>query len=207
MMSVLEYSEDVSLSVKTILDLCNKLNINVSDKDDLLDDDAIIVLDNEIEKGNYSDSDSLVEEFDEAEEIDSNNSNDLEKVVVKNNKNNKKRDKSSNKSNNDYKKKRKEMYKHKDKLISNNVVIGDNVVLYKEGMTVSDVASGIGVVASDIIKKLMTLGMMMTLNQVIDYDVCEIIVADYNKVLNQENLLYSLSLYSSVSKFKNQNLV
>ena len=59
MMSVQEYAEDVSLDVKTILELCNKLNLNASSKDDELSDDDIIILDNEIEN-NYS-TDSILE--------------------------------------------------------------------------------------------------------------------------------------------------
>ena len=60
MMSVLEYASDVSLDVEVILKLCKKLGINVSGEDDILDDDAIIMLDNEIENGNdVSDSDSI----------------------------------------------------------------------------------------------------------------------------------------------------
>ena len=48
MMSVMEYASDVGLSVKVILDLAKNLGINVSNEDDMLDDDAIIMLDNEI---------------------------------------------------------------------------------------------------------------------------------------------------------------
>ena len=45
MMSVMEYALDVSLSVDVILSLCNKLNIDVKNEEDMLDDDAIILLD------------------------------------------------------------------------------------------------------------------------------------------------------------------
>ena len=46
MMSVLEYASDVNLSVKVVLELCKRLYISVSNEDDMLDDDAIVELDN-----------------------------------------------------------------------------------------------------------------------------------------------------------------
>ena len=48
MMSVKEYAIDVNLSVEKILELCKKLDMNVSLEDDMLDDEMIIILDNEI---------------------------------------------------------------------------------------------------------------------------------------------------------------
>ena len=38
-----------------------------------------------------------------------------------------------------------------------------------------------------IIKKIMTLGMMVTINAGVDFDTAEIIVADYNKTLKNES--------------------
>ena len=76
MMSVMEYASDVGLSVKVILDLAKNLGINVSNEDDMLDDDAIIILDNEIancdnlsdevEESNLdSDTDELADDLEE----------------------------------------------------------------------------------------------------------------------------------------------
>ena len=48
MMNVSEYASDVGLSVKEILDLCQKLEINITSEEDMLSDDDIIMLDNEI---------------------------------------------------------------------------------------------------------------------------------------------------------------
>ena len=47
-MSVKEYANDVNLEVATIMELCKKLKIQVQFSEDMLDDDAIIMLDNEI---------------------------------------------------------------------------------------------------------------------------------------------------------------
>ena len=44
MMSVKEYAVDVNKSIDFILNLCKEMNINVNNEEDMLDDDAIIIL-------------------------------------------------------------------------------------------------------------------------------------------------------------------
>lgn len=179
MMSVSDYAIDVSLNVNTILELCKKLGIKALSEDDMLDEEAIIMLDNEIDNS----------DFDEEEEetiIEEEPKNIKQEVKKNNKKNNKPTNKSLTNKKNEFMKKRKEMYKHKDKLKTNSVIIGNDVILYKEGMTVGELATSLNVKAGEIIKKLMTLGMMMNLNAVIDYDTTEIIVNDYKKILKKE---------------------
>ena len=53
-------------------------------------------------------------------------------------------------------------------------------------MTVSDLASSLNISASEIIKKLFTLGIMITINSKIDFDSAEIITAEYKKELKKE---------------------
>lgn len=66
MMSVLEYAEDVNKTVNEILKKCKELNIDVTDEDSMLDEDAITELDNVItqEEDNEEDfyEDELIEE-------------------------------------------------------------------------------------------------------------------------------------------------
>ena len=50
MMSVLEYAQDVNKTVSEILNLCQKLNISVNSEEDMLDEEAIIQLDNSIDE-------------------------------------------------------------------------------------------------------------------------------------------------------------
>ena len=198
-MSVNEYALDVNLSVDKIIELCKKLGINISNEDDMLDDDAIIMLDNEV--ANLSDecnSEEVKDKSLELEEVDEELETRIEeeyeelkedvKVTKSSNKKVQVKNNSSKKNNkkNDFEKQRKEMYKHKDKLKSNVVELDDNVVLYKEGMTVSEFANVLGLGVSEVIKKLMSLGMMMNLNQVIDYDTAFIIAEDMNRELKRE---------------------
>ena len=119
MMSVKEYANDVNLSEQKVLELCKKLAINVTTEEDLLDDDAIIMLDNEIANIEVSDTEEdLVEELDnpEDEEVEETYNNQEQKSSKK-----KKNNKQTTGKKNDFMKKRKEMYKHKDKLKSNTV--------------------------------------------------------------------------------------
>ena len=173
MMSVKEYAIDVNKTVEQIIKLCNTLKIDVTTEDDMLDDNAIILLDNEI--ANLEDIEEVLEE-----EIDN-----VEKKATKSNKQQKIKN-NPQKHKNDYMKQRKEMYKNKDKLKSNTFEVDENIVLYKENMTVSDLAERLSVNATEIIKKLMSLGMMMTMNSSLDFDTTEIIVNDYNKTLKKE---------------------
>ena len=46
MMSVQEYAEEMNFNVQAVLSKCKELNIKAYNKDDMLDDEAIILLDN-----------------------------------------------------------------------------------------------------------------------------------------------------------------
>ena len=181
MMSVSEYAADVSKNVSDILNLCKKLDLNVLTEDDMLDDEAIILLDNEIENL----TDEIMEKFDE-EDFNDSYEDELEEVQVVATVNKKKKPVSAEKKKSDYKAKRKEMYKHKEKLQSNLSNDTDDIVLYTEGMNVSEFANNLGVTPTEVIKKLMGLGIMMTINASIDFDTAEIIASDFNKTLKKD---------------------
>ena len=84
----------------------------------------------------------------------------------------------------DYLNKKKAMYKNKTKLKGNDDS-NDSIILYEEGETVSSLANKLGVSAPDIIKKLISLGLMMNLNQVISFENAEIVFLDYGKTLKK----------------------
>ncbi len=199
MMSVEEYANDVGKSINQILKLCSSLDIKATDKDDFLDDEAIILLDNEI--SSLNDAEENNEEFNE-EEFNDSYEEELEEVFetyeeekplhkqkqenVVNKPNNSKKENKQKEKNKEFRQKRKEMYKHKEKLQSALVKDEENVVLYKDGMTVSELANILGISVTEIIKKLMGLGMMMTINASIDFDTAEIIANEFNKILKKD---------------------
>ena len=181
MMNVSEYASDVGLEVKDILSLCKKLDINVSKEEDMLSDDDIIILDQEIASSIDSQDEDLQEEM---ETFEDSYEEELEPVTEKKPKK-KVVSKEDNKSS--FKEKRKEMYKHKEKLQSNVIEDNENTVLYKDNMTVSELATSLEVNPTQIIKKLMALGTLAAINAPLDFDTAEIIVSDYDKVLKKES--------------------
>ena len=186
MMSVKDYANDVNLSVAEVLKKCREMQIEVKTADDELSEDDIIILDNAIslisteEEASYEEEDAIdevVDEIMEQSDIKSNfhDEEKKEKFKVK---------KDNNKENNDFKNLKKQMYKHKEKLQTNNVA--DNIVIYKEGMSVSDLADELEVSGAELVKKLISLGLMLSVNQAVDYDAAELICEEYKKVLKKE---------------------
>ena len=187
MMSVSEYASDVGKKVKDILSLCKELSISVSSEEDMLSDDDIIMLDNQIASlENDEEQEETISEED-MEEFEDSYEEELEVLEEKAKPIKKKKPIKIEEDKDDFKEKRKEMYKHKEKLKSNVSEEEENVVLYKENMTVADLASALEVAPAMIIKKIMTLGMMVTINAGVDFDTAEIIAADYNKTLKNES--------------------
>ena len=186
MMSVKDYANDTNHSVAEILKKCNELGINVKSGDDELTEDDIIILDNTINLIS-TDSETDYEEEDAIDEVveDLVEANNLDKNFANTNKKQKLKKKSQlQNSKDEYMSKRKEMYKHKEKLMSN--AEEENVVLYKDGMSVQELANELKVSGTEIIKKIMTLGLMLSLNNPIDYETASVIALDYNKTLKKE---------------------
>ena len=91
-----------------------------------------------------------------------------------------------NDDNSKYLKAKKNIYKHKEKLASNENDNDDSVILYKNNMTVKDLADELKVSASELVKKLFDLGVLTTLNQSLDFSTAEVIVLYYGKELKKE---------------------
>lgn len=183
-MTVKEYATDVSLSVAEILKKCNDLGIEVKSGEDFLTDDDVISLDNAInligiEDDSYEEEDTIDEVVDEI--VESSNIAKNINTTDKKQKLKKKKDQTEVK---DYSKLRKEMYKNKDKLMKNT--IDENIIVFKDGMTVGELADELNISGTDIIKKLMTLGLMLSVNQRVDFENAEIIALEYNKTLKRE---------------------
>ena len=61
----------------------------------------------------------------------------------------------------------------------------DDVLVYKNNMTVNDLADAFGVPSSQIIMKLMGLGIMATANNTLSFDNVELLAIDYNKTVKK----------------------
>ena len=181
MMSVEEYALDVNKSIEEVLRKCRELGISADSKDYLLSDEEITELDNFVDEMiDDEDLEELVSEVAEIEKIDMDN-------VVKKQKLTKKATQPVVKSNKkELANKKKEMYKNKEKLISNAPIQDDSVVLYTENMTIGDLANALHVSGAELVKKLFMLGTMATVNNSISFENAEILVLDYDKQLKRE---------------------
>jgi len=185
MMSVQEYAASVDLSVAEVLKKANELGIEVKNASDELSDDDVIILDNAISLIS-TDTETTIEDTEDIDEIVEEIMGQSHIAAINDTEKKQKLKKKSQiaSSKEEYLNKRKEMYKHKEKLMKNTV--DENIVLYKDGMTVKDLADELQINPNEIIKKLMTLGMMVNLNQAIDYDNASLIAMDYEKTLKKE---------------------
>ena len=202
-MTIREYAEDVNRSIEDIVKHMESLAMDTSDLDRFLSDDEIILLDN-----SFQDEEDYVEETpdeemikdfsldEKAEQIayESNLTNDNE---IKTSKVKKAKKQDKDKSN--FRQERKKIYKQKEKLQSNEQVVDENVLLYKEGMTVKELADALDVSTGEIIKKLMGLGIMATLNNSLNFEDVEVLVLDYNKTVKKEET-------ADISNFENYEI-
>ena len=138
MMTIEDYALDVGKTIDEIKALCDKIGINYEDEKTPLDETDIILLDNELqddeevaEDNEELDEKILDEEVSDKAEIlamntkfDLENETKFEKVKTKQVK------KTENKK--DCLKERKKIYKHREKLQSNENVQNENVILYNE---------------------------------------------------------------------------
>ena len=192
MMTIEDYALDVEKTIDEIKALCDKIGINYEDEKTPLDETDIILLDNELQDAEdyvTGDVEDLEEKFldeevsDKAEMLAMNTKFDLDNETKFEKVKSKQVKKTENKK--DFLKERKKIYKHREKLQSNEATQDGNVILYNQGMTVTDLANALGVGAVEIVKKLMSLGVMASVNQAIDYDSAEVIASEYEKVLKK----------------------
>ncbi len=185
MMSVQEYAESVDLSVAEVLKKASELGIEVKKADDYLSDDDVIILDNALSLIS-TDTEATMEEVEDIDEVVEEIMGSSQIAAINDTPKKQKLKKKSQmtSSKEEYFTKRKEMYKHKEKLMKNNV--DENVIIYKNNMTVKELALALNVNTNEIIKKLIDLGVMASLNQSIDFDNASLIAIDYNKTLKKE---------------------
>ena len=189
-MNLKDYANAIGKTVEEVMSLCDSLDINYKDENSFLTDDDIIILDNNLTPDNEEDIEEVSEEQlikeeeeDNAEELAKETKFDIDNVE----KFEKVKKKTTNKENKTaFMKERKKIYKHREKLQSNEVESDENTIIYKSGMTVSDLAEALDVSSTDLIKKLIGLGIMANQNASLEYDVVELIALDYEKKVKKE---------------------
>lgn len=202
-MTVQEYAEEMNFTVQDVLNKSSELGIKVSSKNDLLDDEAIIMLDNTMniisadDELNFEENDAIDDVVEDLMLDDNLKSIETHHTVTKE----KVKKKQEAQNNKEFLNKKKQMYKNKEKLTSNaNSNTDDTIVVYKEGMTVQALADELNIPGVDLVKKLISLGMMISLPQSIDFDTAEILASEYNKTLKREET-------QDISNFENFEIV
>ena len=193
-MSIEDYALELGITTDEVISTLKSLGYKYSNKDDILDDEAIIVLDNEIGSVSNNEeniSEELLDKFemeDRAEEaamaynIELDSDTQVKEKIKKKDTSNK----SSKKEKEELNLEKKNIYKNKEKLQSNKEEVESNIVLYKEGMSVADLADRLHVNVTEVVKKLIGMGLMISSNQAISYDDASVVVLDYNKELARE---------------------
>ncbi|MBP3461545.1 MAG: translation initiation factor IF-2 [Bacilli bacterium] len=198
-MSVIEYALDVNKSVGEIIKKCKELGININNEEDLLSEEDIIELDNVIDEViDEEEIEELAEMVAEKEDIDLDETISKQKVKPK-----KVVPKVSKK---ELATKKKEMYKNKEKLQSNNEK-DENIIIYKEGMRVGEIANKLNVPATELIKKLFMLGIMANVNNSLDFENTEILVSEYGKELKREETVNVANFEEFVVNDKEEDLI
>lgn len=202
-MNIRDYALDIGKSEEEVLEKMKSLKLITTDPNRALSDDEVILLDNAFQdEEDYVPSEDVNDEVVEdialsmkAEQIayDNNSYNKENKRAVKKNKNNKQ-------SASKFKEERKKIYKHREKLQSNETLKDDSVLLYKDGMTVGEVAEALGVGTSEVIKKLMGLGILANVNKTLSFDDVEVLALEFNKSVKKEET-------QDISNFENYELV
>ena len=187
-MTVKDYALELGVTSNEVLSKLKELGYSYKSENDYLDDEAIIVLDNEMANRENNLTEELADKFemeDRAEEaamaynIELDNTTRVKEKI-------KKKDTNRTSKDEELSLKKKNIYKNKTKLQSNKEEVESNVVLYKEGMSVADLATSMNVSPSDVVKKLIGMGLMISSNQAISFDDASVVVLEYNKELVKE---------------------
>ena len=178
-MTVKDYALELGIETSQVLSTLKSLGYKYNNENDMLDDEAIIVLDNELGDLSKNNEDNLSEELANKFEMEDRAEEAALAYNIEFDEDTKVKEKIKKKDSNKIQKdeelslKKKNIYKNKTKLQSNKEEVESNIVLYKEGMSVSDLADALGVSASEVVKKLIGMGLMISSNQAISFDDAE----------------------------------
>ncbi len=214
MMSVLEYANDLGINVNLVLSKCKTLGISVSNENDYLSEDDVIILDNELALNNtdkVEEESYLSEELEEKYELEDRVEEILEGSSIKpfegsNTQKLKKKNENNVAKKEEYKKEKKAIYKNKEKLKSNKNENDENLV-YTEGMSVQNLADMLNVNSSELVKKLVLMGLMISVNESIDFETAEVICLDYNKTIKRSENVDIVNFENYVLEDNSDDLV
>ncbi|MDQ0230490.1 translation initiation factor IF-2 [Metabacillus malikii] len=204
-MRVYEYAKQTNVSSKDIINALKEINIEVNNHMSTIEADVIVKLDQKFKK---SQSESLKKPGNQVNNTNqntnkpennkqsqgnkpSNSNNKSPKPGNNQNKDNKKNQQFNNRPNQNKGKKGNQNKKHKGNAVQQQVQPKPkkelpSKITFSGSLTVGELAAKLGKEPSEIIKKLLLLGTMATINQELDKDSIELIAGEYGVEVEEE---------------------
>ncbi|CAM5406942.1 translation initiation factor IF-2 [Bacillus safensis FO-36b] [Bacillus safensis subsp. safensis] len=188
---VYEYAKAIDVSSKDIIAALKDMNVEVNNHMATLEDDTVKKLDAIYKKAKAKETAN--EKPAEQKKQSSNKNNDRKKNDVQNNQFNK-----NKKNNNENKNKNKRGGNNKPQHQQARPVKPKKElpekIEFTNSMTVGQLADELGKESAEIIKKLMMLGVMATINQELDKDTVELIASEYGVPVEEVIILEETEL-------------
>lgn len=210
-MRVYEYAKQTNVSSKDIISTLQGMNVEVTNHMSTIEDDVIVKLDQKFKATNNTDTMNELTKKPEKQvnntKPSNNNSENVKTISGDNSANNRPMKQASNNSNRDNKKPNQTNNKpfnqnqNKGKKNNNNKKNKGNFqqpqqpkpkkelpskITFTGSLSVGELASKLGKEPSEIIKKLLLLGTMATINQELDKDSIELIAGEYGVEVEEE---------------------
>lgn len=172
---IYEYAKELNVKSKEIIDELKKMDVEVSNHMQALEDDQIKMLDKKFKSSqneeNKKQNTQNNHQKQQSKKDNNQNKSNLKKKNNKNSKNNK-----NNKNNN----------KGKNNKSAAEPKEMPSKITYEEGITVGELADKLNIESSGIIKKLFLLGIVANINQSLDEETLELIADDYGVEIEKE---------------------
>ena len=172
---IYEYAKEVNVKSKEIIDELKKMDVEVSNHMQALEDGQIKMLDKKFKSSqneeNKKQNTQNNHQKQQSKKDNNQNKSNSKKKNNKNSKNNK-----NNKNNN----------KGKNNKSAAEPKEMPSKITYEEGITVGELADKLNIESSGIIKKLFLLGIVANINQSLDEETLELIADDYGVEIEKE---------------------
>lgn len=185
-MRVYEYAKQQNLSSKEVIQTLKNLNIEVTNHMSMIDNEVVQQLNKQLT------SSSQETEQVKTEKKQRNNGENMTNTQANNSKKKENRKQDSFKKNDQpkgNKKNKKQNKKNKHQAQQPKVAAKKELpekITFTDSLTVGELAEKLGKEPSEIIKKLMMLGVMATINQDLDKDTIELIASEYGVEVEEE---------------------
>ena len=172
---IYEYAKEVNVKSKEIIDELKKMDVEVSNHMQALEDGQIKMLDKKFK--------SSQSEGNKKQNTQNNHQKQQNKKDNNQNKSNSKKKNNKNSKNNKNNKNNKKGKNNKPAAEPKEM---PSKITYEEGITVGELADKLNIESSGIIKKLFLLGIVANINQSLDEETLELIADDYGVEIEKE---------------------